>query len=119
MKRGTYMSFGENLKKFREDKQLGVNQLALKSGVSAAQISRFENGKRKTAHIDTAKKLADALSVPLPLLIGEPVYYSPEELNAQQQKIISVVDDAMSEEEIADILDYIDFIKLKRKKSQK
>ena len=40
------MSFGENLKKFREEKQLGVNQLALKSGVSAAQISRFENGKR-------------------------------------------------------------------------
>lgn len=36
------MSFGENLKKFREEKQLGVNQLALKSGVSAAQISRFE-----------------------------------------------------------------------------
>ena len=46
------MSFGENLKKFREEKQLGVNQLALKSGVSAAQISRFENGKRKTPHVD-------------------------------------------------------------------
>ena len=56
------MSFGENLKKFREEKQLGVNQLALKSGVSAAQISRFENGKRKTPHVDTAKKLAKALS---------------------------------------------------------
>ena len=69
------MSFGENLKKFREEKQLGVNQLALKSGVSAAQISRFENGKRKTPHVDTAKKLAKALSVPLPLLIGESVSY--------------------------------------------
>ncbi|OTN76423.1 hypothetical protein A5886_001500 [Enterococcus sp. 8G7_MSG3316] len=113
------MSFGENLKKFREEKQLGVNQLALKSGVSAAQISRFENGKRKTAHIETAKKLADALSVPLALLIGEPVYYSSDELNEKQQKIVSMVDESMSEEEVADILDYIDFIKLKRKKSQK
>ena len=50
-----WYEFWRKSKKFREEKQLGVNQLALKSGVSAAQISRFENGKRKTPHVDTAK----------------------------------------------------------------
>ena len=59
------MSFGENLKKFREEKQLGVNQLALKSGVSAAQISRFENGKRKTPPCGYCKKIGKSTLSPI------------------------------------------------------
>ena len=41
------MDFGSRLKELRLAKKYGVNQLALKSGVSSAQISRYENGKRK------------------------------------------------------------------------
>ena len=81
------------LKKFREEKQLGVNQLALKSGVSAAQISRFENGKRKTPHVDTAKKLAKALSVPLPLLIGESVSYDEWDYDENQRRVAHQIKD--------------------------
>ena len=39
------MDFGSRLKELRLAKKYGVNQLALKSGVSSAQISRYENGK--------------------------------------------------------------------------
>lgn len=53
------------LRQMRELRGLGVNQLALKSGVSNAEISRIENGKRKRPHPDTLTKLATALNVPV------------------------------------------------------
>lgn len=56
------MNFGQALKEMRQAKHLGVNQLALKSGVSASQISRFENGASKNPTTDTIKKLAKALN---------------------------------------------------------
>ena len=51
------------------------------------KISRFENGKRKTPHVDTAKKLAKALSVPLPLLIGESVSYDEWDYDENQRRV--------------------------------
>ncbi|MDQ8500180.1 helix-turn-helix transcriptional regulator [Enterococcus faecium] len=57
------MEFGEKLKKLRTFRGLGVNQLALKSGVSASQISRFEKGERKDPTLETLKKLSTALGV--------------------------------------------------------
>ncbi|PIO83568.1 hypothetical protein BSQ39_08325 [Loigolactobacillus backii] len=56
------MNFGQALKKMRLDRHLGVNQLALKSGVSASQISRYENNTSKNPTTDTIKKLATALN---------------------------------------------------------
>lgn len=41
-----------------------MNQLATYSGVSAAGISRIENGKRGVPKPATIKKLADALKIP-------------------------------------------------------
>ncbi|OQO68398.1 transcriptional regulator [Enterococcus villorum] len=57
------MEFGEKLKKLRTFRGYGVNQLALKSGVSASQISRFEKGERKDPTLETLKKLSLALGV--------------------------------------------------------
>lgn len=48
----------------REKRHLTVNQLATYSGVSAAGISRIENGKRGVPKPATIKKLADALKIP-------------------------------------------------------
>ncbi|VDG31479.1 transcriptional regulator [Lactobacillus plantarum subsp. plantarum] [Lactiplantibacillus mudanjiangensis] len=58
------MSFGSELKKLRLSKKMGVNQLALKSGVSSSQISRFENGKSGGPKPLTLQKLAKGLGVP-------------------------------------------------------
>lgn len=57
------MSFGAYLKKTREEKGLGLNQLSLKSGVSSSQISRIENGKMGTPKVPTIKKLAFGLGI--------------------------------------------------------
>lgn len=57
------MEFGEKLRQLRTSRGFGVNQLALKSGVSASQISRFEKGERKDPTLETLKKLASALGV--------------------------------------------------------
>ncbi|AUV72579.1 transcriptional regulator [Lactiplantibacillus plantarum subsp. plantarum] len=58
------MGFGTKLKELRQSKNLGVNQLALRSGVSASQISRFENGKKTNPKPITLQKIARGLSVP-------------------------------------------------------
>lgn len=55
--------FGNYIKTHRLQKGLGVNQLAHYSGVSAAQISRIETGKRGVPKPDTIKKLSKALKV--------------------------------------------------------
>jgi transcriptional regulator with XRE-family HTH domain len=56
------MNFGQALRKLRLEHHLGVNQLALKSGVSASQISRYENNTSTNPTTDTIKKLATALN---------------------------------------------------------
>jgi transcriptional regulator with XRE-family HTH domain len=55
--------FGSYLKSVREQKRLSINQLALDSGISNAQISRIENGLRGIPKPETIRKLADALKV--------------------------------------------------------
>lgn len=53
--------FGDYIKKIREDKDLTLNQVALYSDISAAQLSRIETGKRGVPKPATIKKIADAL----------------------------------------------------------
>lgn len=60
----TNNDLGEYLKHLREQKEYSVNQLALKSGISNAQISRIETGKRKSPKPETLRNLAEALDVP-------------------------------------------------------
>jgi len=55
--------FATYLKKIREAKGMTVNQLAMYSGISAAQLSRMENGKRGVPKPATLRKLADALKI--------------------------------------------------------
>lgn len=55
--------FGKYLKEKREEKGYTINQLALYSGISAAQLSRIENGKRGVPKAENIKKISDALSI--------------------------------------------------------
>lgn len=57
------MDFGEELEKILVSRGWGVNQLAMKSGVSAPSISRYISGTRHPKP-NTIKKLADALRYP-------------------------------------------------------
>ncbi|WP_153124610.1 helix-turn-helix domain-containing protein [Peribacillus tepidiphilus] len=55
--------FGAYIKKIRESKGLTLNQVALYSEISAAQLSRIETGKRGVPKPNTIKKISEALKV--------------------------------------------------------
>jgi transcriptional regulator with XRE-family HTH domain len=56
-------NFGSYIRKIREAKGLTLNQVALYSEISAAQLSRIENGKRGVPKPNTIKQIAEALKV--------------------------------------------------------
>ncbi|MDT2703665.1 helix-turn-helix domain-containing protein [Enterococcus dongliensis] len=101
------MEFGEKLKELREAKGYGVNQLAMKSGVSSSQISRFENGSRKDPTLETVKKLSKALNVSISYFEDEP---------DATQTVAAHIDDDIDEDEMKEILNFIDYIKNRDKK---
>lgn len=64
----TLMSFGDNLKKIRADKDISQGELAKMIDVHATHISRYERNLTSPT-IDVAKKIADALEVSTDSLI--------------------------------------------------
>ncbi|MBE6089870.1 MAG: helix-turn-helix transcriptional regulator [Clostridium beijerinckii] len=55
--------FGENIKRIRESKNIGVNELSRLSGVNASYISALERDEKKNPSVMTLNKLANALDV--------------------------------------------------------
>lgn len=72
------IEFGEYIKKLRESKDMTLNQVAMYSDISAAQLSRIENGKRGIPKPATIEKLAKALKVDYEELMSK-AGYLPEE----------------------------------------
>ena len=54
---------GNNIKKIRIDKNIGVNELGRMIGTSGSYISALESGKRENPSIDILNKIADVLEV--------------------------------------------------------
>jgi phage repressor protein C with HTH and peptisase S24 domain len=54
---------GEYIKKIREEKELGTNQLATKIGLSPSYITRLEKGHIATVHPYLLKSVADGLRI--------------------------------------------------------
>lgn len=74
------IDFGTYLKSIRENKKMSINQLAIKSGISNAQISRIENGLRGVPKADTIQKLADALETSFVELMVVAGYWDEDDL---------------------------------------
>lgn len=95
-------TFGEQLKKLREQRKLSVNQLAMYAGVSAAAISRIENGHRGVPKPTTIKKLADALKIPYEQLMDIAGYMTAGEIREQPPEYRTIYDVA-AERDIKDL----------------
>ncbi|MGE6630088.1 helix-turn-helix domain-containing protein [Bacillus sp. NPDC077027] len=94
-------SFGEQLRVLRENKKMSVNQLAMYSGVSAAGISRIENGKRGVPKPSTIRKLALALKVPyedLMLLAGHIEQDQVHEVKPKYESIMKIYQTALKKD---------------------
>ncbi|GCF94238.1 transcriptional regulator [Enterococcus florum] len=102
------MDFGKKLNTLRTSKGMGVNQLALKSGVSASTISRLEKGERKDPTLETVKKLSKAL--------GVSISYFEEEQISHIELIAAHIDEDIVAEQLEDIINYIEFVKQKKPK---
>ena len=92
------MLFGERLLLVRKKRKVSQDDLAKKIGVHAPVIGRYERGEVKPS-IETAAKMADALSVSLDYLTG----LSDQELD---QDVLKQVNDlqALNEDDRKHIL---------------
>lgn len=64
------MDLGENIKKYRKQKGLTQKILASKVGVTASTITKYEKGDLEPS-LDTIKKIANVLDVPMSTIIGD------------------------------------------------
>jgi len=66
--------FGDNIKRLREEKGLGINELSRISGVNASYISAMERGEKDNPTLSTLEKLAVVLGVTTSeLMDAEPI----------------------------------------------
>ena len=70
--------FGIMMREYRKRKKLSLDDLASMVNSSKQVLSRYERGER-TPKISAAQKIADALDVPLELLIGYEYHENPDE----------------------------------------
>jgi transcriptional regulator with XRE-family HTH domain len=93
--------FGEILRELREKRGVGVNQLAMQSGVSSGLISKIENKERGTPKPETIEKLAKGLKMKYEELMSLAEYTSSigkerEESALTQQVSINVMNKLIS-----------------------
>jgi transcriptional regulator with XRE-family HTH domain len=106
--------FAAYLKRKREYKGYTVNQLAMYSKVSAAQISRIENRLRGVPKHDTLEKLAGALNIPFSEMLDAAGYIVNEgkenDKAPHQNKLYDVIARAqdLPEENIDQVADALE-----------
>ncbi len=113
-------NLSEVLKSLRSAKDLSLCQVEKKAGVSNAYLSQLENGKIKEPSPHILHKLADVYNTSYNDLMKLAGYIKKQEGENVSKKIMSdVAFKAMSEledDEKEAVLEYIEFIRNKRKK---
>jgi len=90
------MTVGDYLKQLRKEKSISQRELAEKSGISNAEISRIETGERQKPSPDVLRQLASALNVPYESLMDKAGYINERsafiaENREAEDKFISII----------------------------
>lgn len=124
------MSFPEELRRIRKSKGLSQKDMAEKLGVSQPSYAQYERGTRNPK-VGTVRKIADALGVPFWELaewstidtsdaaedLTDSIQQKQKEVFSSPSTIAAHFDgDEFTEDELDDILHYIEFVKSRRKK---
>ncbi len=129
------MSLGDFIKEKRTAKDMSQRDLAAKSDISNAEISRIEAGQRKDPSPTVLKALAKALDVPMSEMLQQagviergqqivngilkeigdkPISALAPQATSQTDNVPVITVDDLSPDEIEDVKKYILFIKSKR-----
>jgi len=72
MKKGVYTSTADMVKRLRVDRNLSQLELSNLAGMSAAQLCKIERGRNELT-APTLRRIANALGVPVSVLLGEEI----------------------------------------------
>ena len=100
----------ENLRILRKTKKISMKELGLIVGVAESTISLYENGKRQPDNA-TLIRIAEYFGVSTDYLLGRDE--TPAETTADNELLALL--NQMTEEEIIELTNYVDFIISKRK----
>lgn len=126
------MSLSEYIREMRKRKDWSQRDLATASGISNAEISRIESGKRKEPSPSVLKAIANALNVPVEEVLqhagvierGKAVVDEVlervgsthvSELSAASSSDKYSLPRDLTDDELEDIMQYVAFLKSKRK----
>lgn len=114
------MSLGDFIKEKRSLKKWSQRDLAAASGISNAEISRIESGKRKEPSSSVLKDIAIALGIPVEDLLHEAGIIQSPETSIEDSSSVSFSDQYsiprdLTEDELDEVFKYIDYIRSKRK----
>ena len=81
-------TFGEKLKKMRNDKNLSIRELAKQSGTSHPYLSQLETRKNKKPTPEILRKLAKGLKISYVSLLIEAEYLEKEDVKEYIQELL-------------------------------
>ena len=101
--------FPQKIKELRTSKKLTQQDIADKLGITRPAYTAYESGKRQP-DFDILKALSDLFDVSTDYLLGKDPL-PKRNLGARGELLASHVDDDVSDEDMEDILKYIEFRK--------
>ena len=110
--------YGSYFKALREAKSLTLREVEKQTGISNAYLSQLETGKVKQPSPLNLHKLAQLYEVPYETLmekVGYPVPQNMEHLATREPVAAHGRLGALSDEEELELLDYLKFIRNRRK----
>lgn len=106
------MSFSDRMKKAREIRGITLKELGKSIGKTEATVQRYESGEIKNLKNDIIEQIARVLDVSPAYLMG---WSDEKPVNNNARLIAAHIEDDVTKEEMEEIMNYIDFIKSKRK----
>ncbi|AMP60861.1 helix-turn-helix transcriptional regulator [Enterococcus faecium] len=101
--------FGNRLTELRKQRNLTQNDMAKLLGVARTTYSSYEQGRR-TPDVEIQNKIADYFGVTLDYLHGRN-QKNDSSYTKKQQTVAAHIDDDVSDDEMKEILNFIDYIK--------